>query len=90
MLKLILKWLIPSADDVTKMISKSVKDAVNNSGKAELISKYAGYSDNWNKCQKYVTDWLLDGKIDDEEQKQFEAAIKPLVEHVLSAIKEKM
>lgn len=87
---MIIKWLLPSEDEVTHLISTAVKESINNSGKAELITKYAGYSENWTKCQKYITDWLLDGKIDDDEQIQFENAIRPLVKEVLNKVRESL
>ena len=88
MVKLLIKWLLPSADTVTKMISSSVQKSINESGKAEQITKYAGYSETWIKAQQYITKWLSDGQIDDTEKAEFEDAIKPLVEQVLKSIKE--
>lgn len=90
MVKLLIKWLLPSSDSITKMISASVQETINNSGKEEQISKYAGYSETWIKAQSYISKWLADGKIDDSEKAEFEKAIRPLVDQVLTSIKDSL
>lgn len=68
MLKRIVKFFMPSSKKLGKMAAEKIKSAVNQSGKEQLIAKYSGLVSNAVNTQKWLSDILLDGKIDDMEE----------------------
>lgn len=68
MLKSIAKWLMPSPKKLSNMAADKIQSAVNSSGKEDLISKYATMADSATEIQKWITELLVDGKIDDLEK----------------------
>ena len=87
MKKLLIKWLMPSAEDITRMAVEVVAKFINESGKEEAIAKYGTYADNFTRIQAKVTAWLKDGKIDDSEKQELHQALLPLAEKLLEAVK---
>ena len=60
------------------MAAEKIRDAVNESNKAETIAKCASIAASVTDIQKFVSDTLLDGKVSDEEAKQVEEKLVPL------------
>jgi len=86
MKKLILKWLMPSADKMAGAVADAVAQFVNGSGRQEVIEKYSTYADEFTKVQAKVTGWLRDGKVSDEERDELKRALLPLAEKLLEAV----
>ena len=81
------KWFMPSAEDLTKMAVETVTQAINESGKQDVIAKYGNYADQFSKVQAKITGWLKDGKIDDNEKQELYNALLPLAEKLLEVVK---
>ena len=86
MKKWLIKMLMPSAEDMTKMAVETIARGINDSGKAEIIAKYGTYADEFSKVQAKVTGWLRDGKIDGQEQKELYDALLPLAERIVKEV----
>lgn len=86
MKKLIIRLLMPSADDMTKMAVAAIAKVVNESGKAEVIAKYGTAADEFTKVQAKVTAYLRDGKIDEQEKDELYRALLPLAEKIVAEV----
>lgn len=86
MKKLIIRWLCPTAEQLTKMAVETVARGINDSGKQELIAKYGLLADEFSKVQSKITGWLKDGKIDEQEQKELYDALLPLAERLVKEV----
>ena len=60
------------------MAAEKIKDAVNESNKADTIAKCANIAASVTDIQKFVSDTLIDGKVSDEETKRIEEKLIPL------------
>ena len=60
------------------MAAEKIRDAVNESNKADTIARCANIAASVTDIQKFVSDTLIDGKISDEETKQVEEKLIPL------------
>lgn len=49
MKKLLIKWFMPSADQIADMAVKVAADFINSSDKTELIAKYGSAADEFTK-----------------------------------------
>lgn len=87
MKKLLIKWFMPSAEDITKMAVETIARGINESGKQAVIAKYGTYADQFSKVQAKITGWLRDGKIDDDEKQELYNALFPVTEKLLEAVK---
>lgn len=87
MKKILLRWFLPSAEDITRMAVDAVTKFINESGKEEVISKYGTYADDFTKIQAKITAWLRDGKIDENEKKELYGAILPLAQKLIEEVK---
>ena len=87
MKKLLLKWLLPSAEDIASLATRTVVEFINTSGKEEVIAKYGSMADKFTKVQAYITGWLKDGKIDDDERQQLYYALLPLAHRLVAEVK---
>ena len=87
MKKLLIRLLLPSAEDITTLATKTIVEFINNSGKGEVIAKYGTMADEITKVQANITNWLRDGKIDDEEQKKLYNALLPLAQKLVEEVK---
>lgn len=87
MKKLLLKWLLPSAEDIASLATRTVVEFINTSGKEEVIAKYGTMADKFTKIQAYITGWLKDGKIDDNERHQLYYALLPLAQRLVAEVK---
>ena len=86
MKKLLIKWFMPSADQIADMAVKVVADFINSSDKTELIAKYGTAADEFTKIQAKITSWLKDGKIDEQEQAELKRALLPLTEKLVREV----
>lgn len=86
MKKLLIKWLMPSAEQMTDVAVDTIAKFVNNSDKADTIAKYSSYANELVKVQAAVSRWLLDGKISDEEKAELKRALLPLAEKIVEAV----
>lgn len=66
--------------------AESIKNAVNNSEKRDLIAKYGTMADKATEVQKQITDWLKDGQIDDKETEEIQKMLLPLFENLMKLI----
>jgi hypothetical protein len=86
MKKLLLRWFMPSAEQITDLAVKVVSEFVNSSDKTELIAKYGSYADQITKVQSKITGWLKDGKIDEQEKAELTRALLPLAEKLVKEV----
>ena len=86
MKKLLIKWFMPTADQITDMAVKVAADFINSSDKTELIAKYGTAADEFTKIQAKLTGWLKDGKIDDIEKAELYRALLPLAEKLVKEV----
>jgi hypothetical protein len=85
--KLLTRLILPSAEDITTLATRTIVEFINNSGKGEVIAKYGTMADDFTKVQANITNWLRDGKIDDEEQKKLYNALLPLAQKLVEEVK---
>lgn len=86
MLKSIAKWLMPSPKKLSNMAAEKIQAAVNQSGKEDLIAKYASMADSATEIQKWITELLVDGKIDDIEKNDIADKLEPLLKKIVELI----
>ena len=86
MLKSILKLFIPSPKKLSNMAAQKIQTTVNQSGKEDLIAKYAAMADSATEIQKWVTEMLVDGKIDDIEKSEISEKLEPLLQKIIEII----
>ena len=86
MLKKIAKMLMPSPKKLSNMAAEKIQSAVNRSGKEDLIAKYATMADSATEIQKWITELLVDGKIDDIEKQDISEKLEPLLTKVVDLI----
>lgn len=87
MKKLLIRLLLPSPEDITTLATKTIVEFINNSGKGDVIAKYGTMADEITKVQANITNWLRDGKIDEEERKKLYNALLPLAQRLVEEIK---
>ena len=75
MKKLLIKWFLPSAEQIADMAVNAAADFINTSDKTDIIAKYGTAADEFTKIQAKLTNLLKDGKIDEQEK----AALKTLI-----------
>ena len=86
MLKKLIKLFIPSSKKLSVMAAEKIQAAVNQSGKEDLIAKYASMADSATEVQKWITELLVDGKIDDMEKSDIAAKLEPLLKKMVELI----
>ena len=86
MKKLLIKWFMPSAEQIADMAVKVAADFINSSDKTELIAKYGTAADEFTKIQAKITSWLKDGKIDEAEKAELKRALLPLAEKLVKEV----
>lgn len=82
----ILKLFIPKPATLANYAAKGIQEAINGSGKEELIAKYSNLANKATEVQKFVTSILLDGKIDDIEREDIAKKIEPLMKTLIDFI----
>ena len=68
------------------MAAEKIQSAVNQSGKEDLIAKYASMADSATEIQKWITELLVDGKIDDMEKSDIADKLQPLLQKVIDLV----
>ena len=86
MKKLLIKWFLPSADQIADMAVNAVADFINTSNKTDIIAKYGTAADEFTKVQAKLTSLLKDGKIDDTEKAELKKLLLPLAEKLVKEI----
>lgn len=82
----ILKLFIPKPETLANYAAKGVQEAINGSGKEELIAKYSNLANNATDVQKFITSILLDGRIDDIEREDIAKKLEPLMKTLVEFI----
>ena len=82
----ILKIFLPKPATLANYAAKGVQEAINGSGKEELIAKYSNLANKATEVQKFVTSILLDGRIDDIEREDIAKKIEPLMKTLVDFI----
>ena len=86
MKKLLIKWFLPSADQIADMAVNAVADFINTSDKTDIIAKYGTAADEFTKVQAKLTNLLKDGKIDDAEKAELKKLLLPLAEKLVKEV----
>ena len=86
MKKLLIKWFLPSADQIADMAVNAAADFINTSDKTDIIAKYGTAADEFTKVQAKLTNLLKDGKIDDAEKAELKKLLLPLAEKLVKEI----
>lgn len=86
MFKTIAKWFMPSPKKLSNMAAEKIQSAVNQSGKEDIIAKYATMADSATEIQKWITELLVDGKIDDVEKEEISSKLEPLIQKVVDLV----
>ena len=81
----IIKWFL-SAKKLAKWSADGIQRAVNGSSCTEQIAKYGEMADRFTEVQKWLTQMLKDGKIDELEKGEIEARLLPLYEKLMEVI----
>lgn len=84
MKKIILMFL--SAEKLAKWAAEGIQIAVNKSSKTEQIAKYGQLADKITEYQKFLTDTLKDGQIDQIEKEQIEKRLLPVMSKLMELI----
>lgn len=85
-MKKLIKWLMPSSKKLSNMAADKIQNAINQSGKEDIIAKYATMADSATEIQKWVTELLVDGKIDDIEKSEITEKLQHLIQKVVDLI----
>lgn len=86
MMKCLLKLFLPSSETLAELAAESIATAVNNANCKDQVAKYATIADKATDVQKWLTQMLADGKIDQLEQADISAKLVPLFEKVKEAL----
>lgn len=86
MKKLLIKWFLPSADQIADMAVNAAADFINTSDKTDIIAKYGTAADEFTKVQAKLTNLLKDGKIDDVEKAELKKLLLPLAEKLVNEV----
>ena len=86
MKKLLIKWFLPSADQIADMAVNAAADFINTSDKTDIIAKYGTAADEFTKVQAKLTNLLKDGKIDDTEKAELKKLLLPIAEKLVKEI----
>lgn len=84
-MKRIVKWFI-SPEKLAKWSADGVQKAINESKYSEQIEKYGELANRITEVQKWMTEILKDGKIDDLEKKDIQNAVLPLFQKLFEVI----
>lgn len=85
-IKSIKKFFIPSSNKIAVYAAEQIAKAVNQADKEEQIAKYANIADKATEVQKFVVELLVDGKIDEVEEKEIAEKIQPLIDKIITLI----
>lgn len=77
---------MPNSNKMATYAAEQIAKAVNQAQKEEQIAKYATIADKATEVQKFVVELLVDGKIDEVEEKEIAEKIQPLIDKILTLI----
>lgn len=86
MFKKLVKLILPNAETLSNYAADGIQKAINNADKEAQIAKYADLADKATDVQKFVTEILLDGKIDDIEKEDIAKKIEPVISKLIEII----
>lgn len=86
MFKSIIKFFMPSSKKMATYAAEQIAKAVNQADKEDQIAKYATIADKATEVQKFVVELLVDGKIDEVEQKEIAEKIQPLIDKIMTLV----
>ena len=82
----ILKLFIPRPSTLANYSAKTIQQAINGSGKEQLIAKYSNLANKATDVQQYITSILKDGRIDDIEREDIANKLEPLMKVILDML----
>lgn len=87
-MKTLLKWLMPSSQKIADYAADAFQKVINDklADKKDYIVKGSQISEQVMKVQEYLTKWLADGSMSDEEKETLSKALKPLVDMVVERL----
>ena len=85
MKKFLFKLFTPSPDALARACAKALKEAVNTSDKEAAIARYSTLAKTVTEASDKVAGLLVDGKIDDAEEEDVAAVLKPWIEKALES-----
>lgn len=88
MKKLLLKWFMPSPEDMAKIVATAAAKFINGSDKSEAIKAFIEKTKTFSDAQVRITRWLADGKFDEAEVQELEAELKPMAELLYAKVLE--
>lgn len=77
---------MPSSNKMATYAAEQIANAVNQAQKEVQIAKYASIADKATEVQKFVVELLVDGKIDEVEEKEIAEKIQPLIDKIITLI----
>lgn len=86
MFKFVLKMFLPSSETLAQYAAEGIAKTVNESGKEEVISKYSNLSGNSAQIVNWLSQILIDGKIDKNETEEISKKLIPLFEAIRKTI----
>lgn len=86
MFKSIIKFFMPSSKKMATYAAEQIAKAINQAEKEDQIAKYATIADKATEVQKFVVELLVDGKIDEVEEKEMAEKIQPLIDKIITLI----
>lgn len=87
MKKWLLKWFLPTPEQMADVAVDAIAKFINSSDKTETIAKYSAYASQLAEVQTYASKWLLDGKISDDEKVELKRALLPLAQKIVEAVR---
>ena len=77
---------MPKPRAIAEMAAEAIANVINESDKAELITKYNSYAIKLTELQTFITKLLEDGKIDDAEKAKIAAMLEPIMTKITEKI----
>jgi hypothetical protein len=84
-MKKVIKWIL-SPKKLSKWSADGIQQAINKSRYSEQIEKYGALADKITAVQKWMTEILKDGKVDDLERSEIESKLLPVFNKLLELI----
>ena len=82
----LIKLFIPKPATLANYSAKTIQQAINGSGKEELIAKYSNLASKATDVQKFISSILIDGKIDDIERDDIANKLEPLMKVIIDML----
>lgn len=84
--RIIKLFILPKPATLANYASKGIQEAINGSGKEELIAKYSNLAGKATDVQKFISSILIDGRIDDIERDDIASKLEPLMKVILDML----